>query len=429
MSPSEPILERLKALHPKVIDLSLDRVTRLLDRLGRPQDHLPPLVHLAGTNGKGSTLAFLGAIAEAAGQRVHRYISPHLVRFNERIVLAGQPIDDRLLSALLDEVERVNAGAPITFFEVTTAAAFLAFARTPADLLLLETGLGGRLDATNVVARPALCVITPIGMDHEAFLGDTLAAIAGEKAGILKPGVPAVIAPQAPEAALVLASRAAEIGAPLLRHGQEWTFATTVTGLAVIDRGEPLALPKPRLPGVHQSANAATAVVAARTLGGALAEPRALAAGLRDARWPARLQRLSAGPLVEALPSGSALWLDGGHNPSAGEALARSLADLGGDRPWGLIVGMLASKDAAGFLRPLADRAALTVTIPVPGEPNGIAPDQLAAIAARAGHRFVHAAADAAAALAILRGSVDPPARVLITGSLYLAGAILREHR
>lgn len=429
MSPSEPILERLKALHPKVIDLSLDRVSRLLDRLGRPQDALPPVVHLAGTNGKGSTLAFLGAIAEAAGARVHRYTSPHLVRFNERIVLAGREIDDPTLAALLDEVERVNAGAPITFFEVTTAAAFLAFARTPADLVLLETGLGGRLDATNVVTRPALCVITPIGMDHEAFLGDTLGAIAGEKAGILKPGVAAVIAPQAPEATRVLEMRAGEVGAPLVRHGRDWTVETTAAGLEVVDRGERLALPRPGLLGAHQIANAATAVVAARVLGGAIAAPRALAAGLRDARWPARLQRLRSGPLVEALPAGAALWLDGGHNPSAGEALARSLAELGGDGGWGLVVGMLATKDAAGFLRPLADHAAFTVTIPVPGEPNGIAPDQLAAIAVRAGHRLVRAAADAGEALALLRRSADPPARLLITGSLYLAGAILREHR
>jgi dihydrofolate synthase/folylpolyglutamate synthase len=425
----DPILERLKALHPKVIDLSLDRVLRLLDRLGRPQDQLPPVVHIAGTNGKGSTLSFLGAIAEAAGWRVHRYTSPHLVRFNERIVLAGEEITDPALGALLDEVERVNEGAPITFFEVTTAAAFLAFARAPADLLLLETGLGGRLDATNVVARPALCVITPVGMDHEAFLGDTLAAIAREKAGILKRDVPAVVAPQLSEAMAVLTARAREIGAPLSCYGQDWSVAPAPTGMTVVDRGERLDLPAPVLPGTHQIANAGTAVVAARRLGGPIADPAALAAGLRHARWPARLQRLRSGPLLDALPSGWELWLDGGHNPSAGDALAASLSVLGGGRPWRLVVGMLATKDNAGFLRPLADRVEATVTIPVPGEPNGIDAVALAEIAARVGHQPVQPAADAAEAIAILRGSGGPSTRVLITGSLYLAGAILRDHR
>ncbi len=350
---SDRVLERLGRLHPKLIDLSLGRVERLLAALGNPQDRLPPVVHVAGTNGKGSTVATLRACLEAGGWRVHAYISPHLVRFHERIRLAGELIEEEALLALLEECERANRGEPITYFEITTAAAFLAFSRTPADIVLLETGLGGRLDATNVVRRPAATAITPISLDHQAFLGDTIAAIAGEKAGILKSGAPAIIGPQMPEAAAVFAAHAAAVGAPLLRFGQEWRCTATGDGMRYEGPGWRYDLPLPSLPGAHQIINAGTAIACLEQLTGFQIAGEAIARGLRRIDWPARLQRLTHGPLVEMLPEGSELWLDGGHNPGAGAALAAMAAGWH-DRPLDLVVGMLNTKDAAGFLAPLA---------------------------------------------------------------------------
>lgn len=424
---SDLILARLHQLHPKSIDLSLGRVERLLAALGNPEHRLPPVVHIAGTNGKGSTLAMLAAMLQAGGQRVHRYISPHLVHFNERILLDGVPIAEDRLAACLKRCETANAGAPITFFEITTAAAFLAFAEVPADWVLLETGLGGRLDATNVLAAPRLCLITPVSMDHEAFLGDTLAKIAFEKAGILKPGVTAVIGPQRPEALAVIEARAAEIGAPLLRHDRDWRAHPGQDGLVVEALGQRLELPLPYLEGVHQIENAGLATVAALQLGEGRPDLRAMARGLRMARWPARLQRLSHGPLVELVPDGTTLWLDGGHNPAAGQALAASLGALAHRRDLHVVIGMLSTKDLELFLNPLLPLAASLCFVPIAEENLGRDPAESAGIAARLGTQATVAASPLAAVSAIA-AKERPPYDILICGSLYLAGEVLRTN-
>jgi dihydrofolate synthase/folylpolyglutamate synthase len=427
-SPAEPILRRLAELHPKRIDLSLGRIERLLARLDHPERRLPPVIHIAGTNGKGSTLALLDAMLRAAGRRTLRYISPHLVRFNERILIDAVPVDDGRLVAALETCERANGSAPITFFEITTAAAFLIFAETPADLLLLETGLGGRLDATNTVERPKLVLLSPISMDHEAFLGTTLAAIAAEKAGILKPEVPAIAGPQRPEALAVLEARARALGCPLRVHGRDWTARRAGETLRVEDGAATLELPLPSLPGVHQIDNAGLAGVAARSLGALSPPPASIARGLVEARWPARLQRLSQGPMVEALGNGFELWLDGGHNPAAGEVLAASLPALARGRPVHLILGMLATKDLEAFLRPLAPLVASLRTVAVPDEPATRDPIEEAAIGRRLGIRAEPAPSPLEAARA-LAAAEPPPGFVLVCGSLYLAGHVLREHR
>jgi dihydrofolate synthase/folylpolyglutamate synthase len=418
---SDAILQRLMTLHPKVIDLSLDRMERLLAALGDPQRQVAPVVHIAGTNGKGSTLAMIRAGLEAAGYRVHAYISPHLARFHERIRLAGTLIAEDRLAALLDECERVNAGQPITFFEITTAAAFLAFAREPADYLLLEVGMGGRLDATNVVDTPRLCVITPVSYDHQQYLGQTLAAIAGEKAGILKPRVPAVIAAQAPEALAVIEARAAAIGAPLTIAGRDFEAREERGRIVYQDRRGLLDLPRPVLPGPHQIVNAAAALAGLRALGEGEATCEA---AMTRIDWPARMQRLRRGPLVELAP-GLELWLDGGHNPAGGEAIAATLAAMP-PRPTRLIAGMLNTKDVAGFMRPLARVAERLHAVSIPGERNTL-PAEVTRDAARAAGLAAETAPSVAAALARIAAET-PAARVLICGSLYLAGQILREN-
>ena len=423
---SDRILARLLALHPKLIDLSLERVHRLLARLDHPERALPPVVHVAGTNGKGSVVAFLRAIAEAAGLRVHVYTSPHLVRFHERIRVAGRVIAEGRLAALLAECERANQGAPITFFEITTAAAFLAFARTAADLTLLEVGLGGRLDATNVVAAPRATVITPVDLDHTQHLGSTVAAIAGEKAGILKPGCPAVIGPQLPAAAAVIAAQATAVGAPLWRAGLEWTAqATEGGGVAYRDAAGALELPRPALAGLHQVMNAATAVACARRLGGF--GTQALLRGLQRAEWPARLQRLWSGPLVERLPRGWELWLDGGHNPHAGRALATQF-ERWRDRPLHLVVGMINTKTIADFMAALAAPGVVASLqgVAIPGQDATLSAAAIVAAAKAAGLSAL-AAAGVDAALDQLCAS-EVPGRVLICGSLYLAGTVLAEN-
>jgi dihydrofolate synthase/folylpolyglutamate synthase len=421
-SGSDLILERLKALHPKSIDLSLGRIERLLAALGNPERHLPPVVHIAGTNGKGSTLAMLAAMLRAKGHRVDRYISPHLVRFAERILQDGEPIAEEVLATLLERCEHANDGAPITFFEITTAAAFLAYAAAPADWLLLETGLGGRLDATNVVARPRLVLITSVSMDHESYLGTTLEAIAGEKAGILKPGVTAIIGRQEAPALAAIQRRAAEIGAPLLLHGRDWEAHAAGDRLVVEAPARRLELPRPALPGVHQIDNGGLAVMAALSLAEAGVDEAEIILGLRTARWPARLQRLTRGPAVDALPTGSELWLDGGHNPAAGEALASSMA--ADPRPLHLIVGMLGTKDLRAFLRPLASVAASLTAVPIPGEPAARPPEEVAAAAAELGLAAAVRPSPEAAVAALPAA----PSRVLICGSLYLAGDVLARH-
>ncbi|QCO14938.1 bifunctional folylpolyglutamate synthase/dihydrofolate synthase [Azospirillum brasilense] len=424
---ADPVLDRLKGLHPKVIDLSLDRVHRLLAALGHPERRLPPVVHVAGTNGKGSTLAFLRAMLEAAGLRVHVYTSPHLVRFHERIRLAGTLIDDDRLAALLEECEAANGGGPITFFEVTTVAALLAFAREPADVVLLETGLGGRLDATNVVDRPAVTAITRISYDHRQFLGDTLEAIAGEKAGIFKPGVPAVIFPQpAEEAARTLAIRAETVGAPV--HG--WSVTPTEGGFRFESARRRIDLPLPGLAGAHQIVNAGVALACLDHLP-VKVDDAAVRRGLAAVEWPARLQRLTRGPLAEGLPADWELWLDGGHNDSAGEVLAVQAArwaEEEPERPLLLVYGMLASKEPREFLGPLAPFVTAARTVAIPGEEASLTAADTAAATRACGIADSAAAADVVGALDDLKGRVDGPARVLICGSLYLAGTVLAEN-
>jgi len=422
---SDRVLSRLMQLHPKKIDLSLGRIERLLAALGNPQEHLPPAIHVAGTNGKGSTVATMRACLEAAGYRVHVYTSPHLVRFNERIRLAGHVIDEEALLAVLEECDRANRDEPITFFEITTAAAFLAFIRTPADIVLLETGLGGRLDATNVLHRPAVTAITPISIDHQAFLGDTVAAIAGEKAGILKPGVAGVIGPQPDDAEAVIEARAAAIGAALYRWQTEWRCEANGEGMRYEGARWAFDLPSPSLAGAHQIANAGTAIACLEQLSGFSLPRDAIAAGLRQIEWPARLQRLTRGPLVQRLPSGWELWLDGGHNPSAGLALAE-MAGRWRDRPLDLIVGMLNTKDAAGFLAPLAPFARSLYAVTIPGEENPHPAAQIAVAARNLGIETREAASVETALDEI--GELPGPARVLICGSLHLAGVVLAEN-
>jgi len=420
--PTDRILERLKHLHPKVIDLALDRVLGLLHALDDPHLALPPTLHVAGTNGKGSTLAYLRAMAEAKGKTTHVYISPHLVRFSERITVASQEIGEEPLSALLEEIEQRNDGQPITFFEITTAAAFLAFARTRADYCLLETGLGGRYDATNVLDKPAASLIASISLDHQAFLGDTIAKIAGEKAGIIKPGVPVLSVKQVPEAMAVIEAEAARLGAPLLVEGKDWQVEPRGDGLRFSMGGQDHDLPLPSLPGRHQWHNAGLAAAAALTVGGDFD----LAGGLRAARWPARLQRLTKGPLVDLLPQGWELWLDGGHNPGAGEILADHVTRQWSDKPLYLAVGMLNTKDSGGFVDPLADLVEGGATVAIPGEANSLSAEEMAQKAKEAGLPLAPAGSLAEAVGRIAQGS--GPARLLICGSLYLAGIVLAEN-
>ncbi|MDO5529184.1 MAG: folylpolyglutamate synthase/dihydrofolate synthase family protein [Paracoccus sp. (in: a-proteobacteria)] len=421
MSNSDSILARLMSLHPKVIDLSLDRMHRLLDALGNPQRAIPPVIHIAGTNGKGSTQAMIRAGLEAGGARVHAYTSPHLARFHERIRLAGDLIDEGALAATLEEIETVNGGAPITFFEITTAAAFLAFSRTPADFTLLEVGLGGRLDATNVIDAPRLCVITPVSIDHTQYLGETLPEIAAEKAGILKRGVPAVIGPQ-PDAALeVIEARASRLGAKLSVHGQHFHAAREGHRLVYQDESGLLDLPLPVLPGPHQIQNAGAAIAALRALG---RDEDAASAAMTNAVWPARMQRLRHGKLVD-LAGLCELWLDGGHNPAGGEAVAATLAAMPA-RPTHLICGMLNTKDVAGYMHPLAPHAKTLTAVSIPGEPNTLPAEQTRDVAASVGIDARTAPGLEAAVREI--AARDPGARILICGSLYLAGQVLREN-
>lgn len=432
MPSSDALLAELKKLHPKLIDLSLGRVLRLLAKLGDPHLALPPVVHIAGTNGKGSTTAYLKAILEAAGLGVHVYTSPHLVRFHERIVLAkrggvAEPIGESALVDVLTRTQAINGGDDITQFEITTAAALLAFAENPADIVLLEVGLGGRLDATNVVPHPRLGIITPVSMDHADKLGDRLALITAEKAGILKRGMRTVVSRQDEEAGTVIEERAERVGAPLVVFGRDFD-AYEQRGRLVVQRSDELLdLPMPSLIGRHQVTNAGTAVVAALELEGFDISEQAIETGLVTTRWPARMQRLVNGPLSRHLSQGSELWLDGGHNPAAGAALSQTLADLEerSPRPLYLIVGMLGLKDAAGFLSHFRGLARHVVTVPIPGAHEApFDPVALASVALDAG-LLAEAAESVPAALERLEARNPGPKRVLIAGSLYLAGHVL----
>jgi len=418
---SDAVLARMMALHPKIIDLTLDRMWRLLDALGNPQNDLPPVIHIAGTNGKGSTQAMIRAGLEADGHRVHAYTSPHLARFHERIRLAGELISEAALTELLDECYAANNGESITYFEITTCVALLAFARTPAKYTLLEVGLGGRLDATNVVDQPALTLITPVSIDHQQFLGTTLPEIAGEKAGIIKRRVPCVVGPQQDAALEVIEAQAARHHAPILAYGQQWHVGQEAGRMVYQDDAGLLDLPKPNLLGAHQISNAGAALAALRQLGVSV---EACEAAVTRAAWPARMQRLREGPLVDSAPKAE-LWLDGGHNPAAGDAIAAVLDALPA-RPTYLICGMLNTKDIGGYLRPLAGHAEKLFAVSIPGEAATLPAEETARAAAEAG-LSAHEALGVAEALATIVADV-PHARVLICGSLYLAGAILREN-
>ncbi|MFN3890992.1 MAG: bifunctional folylpolyglutamate synthase/dihydrofolate synthase [Beijerinckiaceae bacterium] len=426
---SDDFMARFAALHPKKIDLSLGRTERLLAALGDPHRRLPPVIHVAGTNGKGSTVAFLRAMLEAAGKRVHVYTSPHLVRFHERIRLAGRLVAEERLAGAFERCERANAGEPITVFEITTAAAFLLFSETPADALLLEVGLGGRFDSTNVIDKPAACVVTPVSMDHMDFLGDTLAKIAFEKAGILKPGAPAIIAPQEDEALAVIERQAARVGAPLTVAGRDYHVSEEGGRLVYEDGRGLLDLPLPRLQGRHQHDNAAAAIAALRAAFPGLPST-AIEAGLREAEWPARMQALTRGALVDLAPAGSELWLDGGHNPAGGVALAAAMAEFEArnPRPLILVCAMLASKDMGGLLRPFAGLAREIYCVPMQGDSQTHPPQAMADAARAFGISPALAAGVPDALRAIAARSWPAPPRILIAGSLYLAGQVLREN-
>jgi dihydrofolate synthase/folylpolyglutamate synthase len=417
---SDAILARMMALHPKIIDLTLDRMWRLLNALGNPERRLPPVIHIAGTNGKGSTQAMIRAGLEAQGNRVHAYTSPHLARFHERIRLAGDLISEDALTEALDRCYAANQGENITYFEITTCAALLVFAETPADYTLLEVGLGGRLDATNVM-EPAVSIITPVDLDHQQFLGDTLAAIAGEKAGIIKRGVPCFVGPQHDDAMDVIERTAARIGAPLIAYGQHFHVSRERDRLIYQDETGLLDLPLPALPGPHQIQNAGAVLATLRHLG---ADETACEAALTNATWPARMQRLTTGPLVDRYAPAE-LWLDGGHNPAAGKAIAATLDTLP-NRPTHLVCGMLNTKDVRGFMDPLAAHAQTLTAITIPGEANTL-PAQTTADSATSAGIAATTAPDIYAALDGIVAST-PNARILICGSLYLAGHVMREN-
>ena len=431
MTPIDSIVARLTALHPKRIDLSLERMWRILAALGDPQRRLPPVIHVAGTNGKGSTIAFMRAILEAAGLHVHVYTSPHLVRFNERFRLGaereGRLVSDEELADALAECERVNAGAPITVFEITTAAALLLFARNAAHVLLLEVGLGGRLDATNVIDRPLASVITPVSFDHAEHLGDTLDKIAAEKAGILQPAVPAIVAAQPREALAAIERVAARAKAPVKIAGEDWTATEERGRLVYQDAAGLLDLPAPKLYGRHQFENAGVAIAALRTVGEIELAPTAFEVGMAKAEWPARMQRLAHGRLLALCPPGSELWLDGGHNADGARAVANALADLEErvSRPLVLVIGMLSSKDCESFLKNFTGLARRVVAVPIPRQEKSFSADAIAD-AARAVGIPAQSEGDLDTALtAIGRFALEPAPRILIAGSLYLAGAVL----
>lgn len=415
------VLERLLRLYPRAIDLDMGRLLALLEKLGHPERRLAPVLHVAGTNGKGSTCAFARAIAEAAGLRTQVYTSPHLVDFNERIRLSDGLVSHERLAETLEAIERVNAGAPITVFEVITAAAFVLFADDPADLCILEVGLGGRGDATNVIERPAVCAITSISIDHRDFLGDSVTGIAAEKAGIIKHSVPVVTGAQAPEVLDVFAARATAMGAPLLARDRDWTIAPEADGLRFADTRGGLTLPQPALAGSYQHDNAGIAVAALRASGLAIPDA-AFARGLAEVEWPGRMQRLR-GSLSRLLPPGWELWLDGAHNPGAGVVLAQHLAGWR-DRPLHLVIGMKQGKDAAEFLKPLIPFAQSIWAVAEPEQHLALSvPEVIAASGGVA--REGGTVAQALRKLAELEASRE--ARVLICGSLYLAGAVLRQ--
>lgn len=431
MTSSSALLERFLTLHPREIDLSLGRIERLLAALGNPERNVPPVIHVAGTNGKGSTTAFLRSMLEAAGKTVHVYTSPHLVHFHERIRLAGTLVDETMLVEALEAVDKANDGQPITQFEITTAAAFLLFARVPADVLILEVGLGGRLDATNVIARPLACVLTPISVDHTKFLGESVEEIAIEKAGILKRGVPAIIAHQSDSVRDVIEACAARVRAgPLAISMQDWQAREERGRLVFEDADGLLDLPAPRLPGRHQFENAGLAIATLRALPQLEVSASAIEQGVQAVDWPARLQRLTRGKLLDMLPAESELWLDGGHNPDGARVIANTMGDLEErvGRSLILVAGMLNTKDSDGFFAPFSDLASAVFTVPITMSNAGLSPEEVAQAAMMAGlpARAFDSLEEALRTVRVEPGGLAP--RVLICGSLYLAGEVLDKN-
>ncbi|MDB5657079.1 MAG: FolC bifunctional protein [Tardiphaga sp.] len=429
-SPLGDLLTRLSALHPRTIDLSLDRMQRLLAQLNNPEAILPPVVHVAGTNGKGSTIAYLRAILEAAGLRVHVYTSPSLVRVNETIRLAGTLVGDDELLATLEQIERVNAGAPITRFEIETAAAFVLFASHAADVVLLEVGLGGRLDATNVIEKPVACVLTPISIDHTDFLGDSLLKIAAEKAGIIKRRIPVISSEQSPEATAVIEQTARQLHAPTHFAGQEWHVSIERGRLVYQDDRGLMDLAAPKLFGRHQFGNAGLAIAMLRALDIFKIDAAAYETGVARAEWPARMQRLSQGRLIDVAPNEAEIWLDGGHNADGGRVVAAALGDLEErvSRPLVVIAGMMANKDAAGFLANFAGLTRHIIAVPIPDRAGAMTPEALADAARSLGMRVEISGSVAMALESLTRLAYEVPPRILITGSLYLAGHVLSDN-
>jgi dihydrofolate synthase/folylpolyglutamate synthase len=425
------LIARLSALHPKRIDLGLERMQRLLERLDHPERKLPPVIHIAGTNGKGSTLAYLRAILEAAGLRVHAYTSPYLVRINESFRLGrvggGVLVGDDELQTALAHCERINAGAPLTFFEAKTAAAFCLFAQHPADVLLLEVGLGGRLDSTNVIETPLATVIAPISMDHTDFLGDTLTSIAGEKAAIIRRGVPVISAEQPVEAMTVIEANANRMRAPLHAAGEGWHVGVERGRLVYQDDRGLMDLAAPKLFGRHQFDNAGLAIATLRAIETLKIPTAAFEAGIVNAEWPARMQRLSSGALLEQAPRGCEIWLDGGHNAEGGRVVAAALGDLEErvSRPLVVIAGMMANKDADAFLGNFAGLTRHIIAVEIPHQDNAMPPDRLADAARALGMRVEIAEGVKAGLRALTPLAYEIPPRILITGSLYLAGHVL----
>jgi dihydrofolate synthase / folylpolyglutamate synthase len=431
MTQSDIYLARFMALHPKKIDLSLERIQLLLERLGHPERHVPPVIHVAGTNGKGSTIAFMRAALEAAGYGVHVYTSPHLVHFHERIRLAapggGQLVSEQKLAEAFETCERVNDGAPITFFEITTAAAFKLFADNPADVLLLEVGLGGRMDTTNVIDKPLVSVITSISHDHADFLGTDIEGIAREKSGILKRGAPGVLYPQIDVVRAVIERIAAKVGAPLIIGGQDFDVREENGRLVYQDEAGLLDLPLPRLTGRHQHRNAGLAIAALRSQSVFTLEDKHFEKAMQGVEWPGRLQRINQGAIPGLLPPGSEIWLDGGHNVDGGRVLAEALAELEerNPRPLVLVIGMLSTKDSDGFLQNFAGLAREVHAVPIEHSSAARSPEEVADAARHAGLAArAHSSLDLALR-AIASETFPIPPRVVITGSLYLAGEVL----
>ncbi|TIR22926.1 MAG: bifunctional folylpolyglutamate synthase/dihydrofolate synthase [Mesorhizobium sp.] len=431
---AEREIEHLMTLHPKGFDLSLDRVTRLLERLGNPQDRLPPVIHIAGTNGKGSCAAFSRALLEAVGHLVHVHTSPHLVNWHERYRLAaeggGKLVEDEVFAEAIARVAEANQGQKITVFEILTAVTFILFSEHPAEAAIIEVGLGGRFDATNVIKRPAVSVIMPISMDHEAYLGDRVELIAAEKAGIMKRGCPVVIGAQESDTALqVLIETAERLDCPTVIYGQDFLAFEENGRMVYQDEDGLMDLPLPRLPGRHQYANAAAAIAAVKAAGFEIGH-RAAERAMIHVAWPARMQKLTQGKLVELAPKGSDIWLDGGHNPGAGIVIAEALAEQEekNPRPLVLISGMINTKDQTGYFSAFKGLARHVYTVPVTNSDAGVPNDELALRAEEAG-LSAEPVSSVASALMLLRDSWDGPApRILIGGSLYFAGAVLAEN-